>query len=86
MIFEKKPDYPQLARDGGFTATVTIQALVDKNGNVKKAQALKCTRAGLGFEDAAIKAAMDCKYKPAIQNGNPINCWVTYTIKFTQDN
>jgi hypothetical protein len=26
---------------------------------------------------------MECKYKPAIQNGNPIGVWVAYTMKFT---
>jgi len=83
MIFEKQPVYPTLAQEGGFTATVTIQAFVDKNGVVKKAQVAKCTRPGMGFEEAAIKAAMECKYKPAIQNGNPIGVWVAYTMQFT---
>jgi len=82
FIVEKQPDYPPLAMEGGFTADVTVQAFVDKTGNVKKAQVAKCSRPGMGFEEAAIKAAMECKFKPAIQNGNPIGVWVTWSMKF----
>lgn len=86
MIFEKQPDYPPLALEGGFTAEVTVEALVGKDGIVKKAQAVKCTRPGMGFEEVTVKAALECKYKPAIQNGNPIAVWVTYTKKFRLEN
>jgi protein TonB len=82
QIYEETPEYPRLARDGGFTGIVTIQAYVAKDGTVKKAQAVKCTRPGMGFEEAAVKSAYKGKWKPAIQNGNPIGVWVAYTVKF----
>jgi len=82
QIYEEQPEYPRLARDGGFTGYVWIQAYVDKNGDVKKAQAIKTNRPNMGFEEAAVKAAYKCKYKPAIQNGNPIGLWVQYKVDF----
>jgi len=82
QIYEEPGEFPRLAREGGFTASVIIQAFVDKTGTVKKAQAIKCTRPGMGFEEAAVKAAYKCKYRPAIQNGNPIGVWISYKYDF----
>lgn len=82
QIYEEEPEYPRLARDGNFTGYVIVQAFVDKNGVVKKAQAVKTNRPGMGFEDAAVKAALKCKYRPAIQNGNPIGVWISYRVNF----
>jgi len=36
----------------------------------------------MGFEEAAVKAAYKCRYRPAIQNGNPIGVWISYTVEF----
>lgn len=81
-IYVKKPVFPRLALEGGFTGYVIIQAYIDKNGNVKKAQSVKCNRPNMGFEEAAIKAAYKYKYRPAIQNGNPVGLWITYRVEF----
>jgi protein TonB len=86
QIYEEIPEYPRLAQDGGFAATVVVQAYVDKDGSVKKAQAVKCTRPNMGFEEAAVKAAYKCKYRPAIQNGNPIGLWIEYRYSFVLPN
>ncbi len=82
LTYEVKPDYPRLACEGNFTGYVILQAFVDKYGAVRKAQAVKCNRPGMGFEEAAVKAALKCKYRPAIQNGNPIGVWVSYKVDF----
>lgn len=83
QIYEEIPEYPRLAQEGGFTGWVMVQAYVDKNGDVKKAQSVKTNRPSMGFEDAAVKAAYKCKYRPAIQNGNPIGLWIEYKVNFT---
>jgi protein TonB len=85
QIYEEIPEYPRLAREGGFTGYVIVQAFVDKSGEVKKAQAIKCNRPNMGFEDAAVKAAYKCQYRPAIQNGNPIGVWISYRVNFTME-
>lgn len=86
MIDEKLPEYPRLAQEGGFTGWVDVQVYVDKNGDVKRAQAVKTNRPNMGFEDEAVKAALKCKWKPAIQNGNPIGVWAVYRINFKLEN
>ncbi|NMC42741.1 MAG: energy transducer TonB [candidate division Zixibacteria bacterium] len=82
VVSEKQPDYPRLALEGGFSAVVTVLVYVDKTGTVRKAEAVKCTRPGMGFEEEAVKAALQWKWRPGIQNGNPIGAWMTHTVRF----
>jgi protein TonB len=83
MIYEHKPDYPRLAQQAGMEAVVWVKALVDKNGDVKKAMVLKSSGSKAGFDEAAVAAAYKCKYKPAIQNGRPVAVWVSYSVDFS---
>jgi hypothetical protein len=82
LVYEATPDYPKLALDGGFSAEVYLYAYVDKEGNVKKVEIIKCTRPKIGFEEAAEAAAYKNIYRPAIQNGYPIGVWIAYKMRF----
>lgn len=86
QIYEEEPVYPRLALEGGFTAKVIIEALIDIDGSVKKAQVKHCTRPNMGFEDAAVRAAYKCRYRPAIQSNEPVEVWISYVVKFVIDN
>jgi hypothetical protein len=85
MIREVKPIYPQKALDSGVTTIVTVKALVDTLGNVKKALAAKCTRPGFGFEEAAVAAALSCRFVPASEKGHKVAVWVAYDMRFALD-
>jgi len=81
IIREIKPDYPSQAIQAGLEGRVTIQALVDKEGAVRDVFVVKPS--GVECLDlAAVKAARQCTYRPAIQNGHPIAVWVTYPVVF----
>ena len=83
MIYEHPPEYPRLAKQAGMEAVVWVKALVDKNGDVKKAVIYKSSGSKAGFDEAAVEAAYKCKYSPAIQNGRPVPIWVAYQVEFT---
>jgi periplasmic protein TonB len=83
MIYEEIPDYPRQARTAMMEAVVWIQALVDKDGNVREARVLKSSGSKAGFDETAVAAAYKCKFKPAIQNGRPVPIWVSYSVEFT---
>jgi len=85
MIHTAPLDYPRLAKQAGITGVVWVQALVDKDGNVRDARVAKSSGT-VSLDEAAIKQAMDCKFKPGIQNGRPVACWVSYKVDFTLDN
>lgn len=82
MIYEAVPDYPRLARQAGMEASVWIKALVDKDGNVINAVVFKSSGTKAGFDEAAVVAAYNCKFRPAVQNGFPVPAWVTYKVEF----
>lgn len=84
MIYEHAPEYPRLAQTAGMEAVVWVKALVDKNGNVRDAMVLKSSGSKAGFDEAAVKAAFKCRFKPAIQNGRPVAVWVSYQVEFIQ--
>ena len=83
MLKSVTPKFPELARKAGMEGTVQVQALVDKNGDVKDVKIVKESGTNAGFEEAALDAAKQCKWKPAMQNKQPVAVWVTYPIKFT---
>lgn len=85
FVHENKPPYPRLAKQAGITGVVWVKALVDKDGNVRDAQVAKSSGT-VALDEAAVKAAYGSKFKPGIQNGRPVNCWVSYKVEFELDN
>jgi len=76
------PKYPDLAQRANIEGTVWVKALVDKEGKVRDVIIVKSSGANAGFEEAAIDAAKQTVWKPAISNGQPIALWVTYKVDF----
>lgn len=85
MIHQETPDYPRFAKSAGIEGVVWVQALVDKEGNVVKAQVGKSSGTA-ALDEAAVETAYKNKFKPGIQNGRPVACWVTYKVEFTLSN
>ena len=81
MIYEEPPVYPRLAQQAGLEGIVWIQALVDKEGTVRKAQVARSS-GSTALDEAAVEAAYKNKFKPGIQNGRPVAVWVTYRVGF----
>jgi len=81
MIYKEKPVYPRLAEQAGLEGTVWVKALVSKDGTVKDAAVYRSSGMA-SLDEAAVKAAFKCRYKPAIQNGRPVAMWVTYSVEF----
>lgn len=82
VIQQVNPKYPEIARKAGIEGTVWVRVLVDRSGNVKDAIIAKESGANAGFEEAALEAAKQAKWKPAMQNKQPVTIWVAYPIKF----
>ena len=82
LIRDELPRYPSLAQAGGFSAEVILNVYVGIDGIVKEVRVAKCSRPGIGFEEAAIAAGYKLLFRPAVQNGEPIGLWVIHTIRF----
>jgi len=75
-----------MARTAGIEGRVFISVLVGEDGRAVQAKILKRIPADCNvFDAAAMKAVMEAKYAPGIQNGNPIKVWFTVPIRFQLD-
>jgi periplasmic protein TonB len=82
FIEKVKPIYPRLAQQAGIEGVVFVSVLVDKNGTVRDAKIAKSSGTNAGLEEAALEAALKCKFSPALQNGRPIAVWATFDFRF----
>lgn len=74
--------YPPLARKAGFEGTVIVAVLIGPNGNTLKTQILKDSGLKVGFEEAAVAALQQVKWKPAKQRDRNIKVWMSFPIRF----
>ncbi len=76
------PKYPKEASKTGAEGSVWVKILVDEKGKVRVARILEDSGTDVGFEDAALAAAIKSKWKPAIKDGKRIPVWVAYKSAF----
>lgn len=77
---QRRVQYPEIARRAGIEGKVVVKVLVGKDGKPKRAFVADSPSEMLN--DAALKAVLATTFTPAIQNGNPIDVWVTIPIIF----
>jgi len=74
------PSDADVARRARIEGKVILQAVVDKEGNVNEVTVLSSSNPM--FNDSAIEAVKQRKYKPALQNGRPVAIYFTIRVDF----
>jgi len=82
MLNDVRPRYPKRPQWEGKECDIRLKVLVDRRGNVREVIILESTEANTEFADAAVEAAYETVWKPAVANGRPIALWVTYRVEF----
>jgi TonB family protein len=82
MVYEIQPEYPRLAQRMGLGGVVHIKALVGMDGSVRKAMIYRSS-GNESLDEAALEAAPQNRFKPALQNGQPVAVWVVYKVEFS---
>ncbi|HEY0093275.1 MAG TPA: TonB family protein, partial [Archangium sp.] len=77
---EVKVPYPDEARQAGVEGQVVLSITVDNEGRVVKAVVL--SGPGYGLEEAARKALLRFRFKPAIKGGEAVSTEMKYTYTF----
>jgi len=77
-----EPEYPELARVARLEGNVILQAIIRADGTVGDVEVLRTNRPNMGFEEAAIDAVRQWRYKPAMQNGKPVEVYFTVFVDF----
>ncbi len=81
IVHEERPIYPDIAHASRVEGDVTLFVYIDESGNVRNA--VVNSSPGLpALEEAAKKAAMKCKFKPAKQQGVPVGVWYSIVMQF----
>jgi protein TonB len=83
LLSRVPPDYPELAVQARLAAIVIVEALVGMDGRVKSVTVL---RGAPLFDEAAVAAVKQWRYKPLLLNGVPTEFLLTATVKFRIDN
>uniref|UniRef100_Q3AT50 Outer membrane transport energization protein TonB n=1 Tax=Chlorobium chlorochromatii (strain CaD3) TaxID=340177 RepID=Q3AT50_CHLCH len=83
FVVAKKPIYPEQARRAGMSGKVYVNVLLSEEGRPIKAMVVKrqpteCTL----FDAVALKAVMESRYSPGIQNGKAVKVWLTVPMRF----
>jgi periplasmic protein TonB len=79
LIKRVEPIYPELAIASRAAATIILEAQVDVHGAVKTVRVL---RGHPLFDEAAMTAVRQWRYKPLLLNGQPTEFILTVTVLF----
>ncbi len=77
-----KPAYPEIARKAKIEGMVILQVIVRRDGTIGNITVLRSPSARLGFEESAIDAVKQWRYKPAMQSGRPVDVYLTVQVAF----
>jgi len=80
LVWMREPVYPEIARDAGIEGLVLVRVLVGADGTVLQVTLL---RSVLGLDEAALEAAKTAVFRPALQQGLPVQAWVVIPIEFS---
>jgi len=78
--FSPSPQYTEIARKARVQGYVTVQTIIDKEGNVTNVKVLKPL--SMGLTEEAVKAVKSWKFKPATLNAKPVEVYYVLTVNF----
>jgi len=79
LIYQLKPEYPQLARMARIEGAVELEAVISKDGTI---QELKVLRGHPLLVKAALEAVRRWRYQPTLLNSEPIEVVTEITVNF----
>ncbi len=74
------PQYPSDARAEGLEAEVKLELVISTNGEVEGVAVRR--GAGRGFDEAAVTAARQFRFAPAMKNGRPVRVRMSWSMEF----
>lgn len=73
--------YPEAARKAGIQGTVIVRCLLDSTGNITETKIIKSI-GDQACDVAAVAALTAVKWNPAMQEGKPVNTWLSIPVIF----
>jgi protein TonB len=72
--------YPEIAKSSGIEGKVTVKVLVGPDGSVVQVGGFSGPDE---FRDDVSSKVMSLQFTPALQQGQPVRCWVSVPFSFT---
>lgn len=82
LIVSRVPAYPEIAKSERVAGHVTMQAIISKEGIVKRVHVIE---GDSRLRSAAIEAVYKWRYRPYLLNGQPVDVATTITVDFKLD-
>jgi len=79
LIFQPKPEYPELARLARVEGDVEFEAVISKDGTIEE---LKVLKGHPLLVNAALEAVRQWRYQPTLLNGEPVEVVTEITVNF----
>ena len=79
-----QPQYPPIAKVAHMAGTVVLHAIISKTGSIEKLEVQSSTNPM--FNNYAVDAVKQWRYKPYILNGDPTEVDTTVTVNFALNN
>lgn len=76
--------YPQVAIRAGIEGRVTVQFVVDENGNVQNPRVIRGI--GGGCDEEALRVVKTAQFSPGMQRGRPVQVQMSLPILFKLSN
>jgi TonB family protein len=82
LVVQRVPAYPEVAKMGGVEGDVVMQALISKEGTVKRVHVME---GDSRLRSAAEEAVYKWRYRPYVLHGRPVEVATTVTVNFNLD-
>jgi TonB family protein len=80
VIHSVEPEFTEEARRANYQGTVSIQLIVDAQGNPQDIRVSH--HLGMGLDEKAMEAVRQYKFKPAVFQGNPVAVQLVIDVDF----
>ena len=80
VIHSVDPEFTENARNANYQGTVSIQLIVDAQGNPQNAHVVR--HLGMGLDEKAIQAVNQYKFRPAMYQGHAVAVQMIIDVDF----
>jgi TonB family protein len=80
LVHSVRPEFTDEARQANYQGVVSIQLIVDANGNPENIQVMR--HLGMGLDQKAIEAVHQYKFRPAMYQGHPVPVRLVVDVDF----
>ncbi|MEQ8524948.1 M56 family metallopeptidase [Gracilimonas sp.] len=77
---QAKTEYPEMARRAGIEGRVTVQFIVNEQGEVENAKVVRGI--GGGADEEALRVVKETQFEPGVQRGKPVRVQYALSINF----